>query len=89
MITMPERLRALLRAFPADDELYDSVLAALGSGSWWGPYSGHLRQEQDVLRNWATQEDDPHIREWAASAVQRFDRDVFRQSKLEAEEAIF
>ena len=88
-VPMPERLRALLSAFPTDEEVHDCVLAGLGSGGWVGPYSGHLRQEQGVLRSWATQEDDLHIREWAASAVKRAERGIARQLKLEAEGGAF
>src|SRR6202041_659665 len=54
---MPERLRALLKAFPNDEELLNSALASLGTGSWWGPYSERLRRQKDILQGWGNEED--------------------------------
>jgi len=84
---MPERLRALLRAFPNDRDLLRSVLGSLSTGSWQGPYSGRLKRERDVLKSWATGED-PFIRKWAQTLVVRTEKAVERQLKLEDEEGL-
>jgi len=84
---MPERLRALLKAFPDDRELLNSVLASLGTGSWSGPYSERLKRQRDVLQNWANEED-PWIRKWAQDAVRRTERAIERQLKIEEEEGL-
>lgn len=85
---MPERLRALLKAFPEDEELIRSVLASLGSGSWMGPYSGRLQRECEVLRSWE-EGADPWVRKWVTTAVQRLQRGIEKQLKIEQEEGIF
>lgn len=84
---MPERLRAMLKAFPDDQELLNSVLASLGTGSWWGPYSERLKRQRDVLQSWAN-EQDPWIRKWAQDAVRRTERAIERQLKIEEEEGL-
>jgi hypothetical protein len=86
-VPMPERLRALLNAFPDDEELLNSVLASLGTASWWGPYSGRLKRQRDVLQSWAN-EDDPWIRKWAQAAVRRAEKAIRRQLKIEEEEGL-
>ncbi|MBZ5726791.1 MAG: hypothetical protein LAP87_17565 [Acidobacteriia bacterium] len=84
---MPERLRAMLKAFPDDQELLNSVLASLGTGIWWGPYSERLKRQRDVLQSWAN-EQDPWIRKWAQDAVRRTERAIERQLKIEEEEGL-
>ena len=84
---MPERLRALLKAFPDDQELLNSVLASLQTGSSWGPRSERLKRQRDVLQSW-TREEDPWIRKWAQDAVRRAERAIERQLKIEEEEGL-
>jgi len=84
---MPERLRAVLKACPNDKDLLRSVLAGLSTGSWWGPYSGRLRHERDVLQSWSL-EQDPAIRTWARTAVHRLDKTIERQLKIEEEQGL-
>jgi hypothetical protein len=85
--SMPERLSALLKAFPEDKELLHSALASLGTGSWWGPYSARLQKERDILRNWAD-ESDPWIRRWAHNTIRRFDKSIDKQLKIEEEQGL-
>jgi hypothetical protein len=84
---MPQRLRALLKAFPNDAELLNSVLASLGSGSWWGPYSRRLKRQCDVLQSWAN-ETDPWISKWAQDVVRRTQKAIDRQLRIEEEEGM-
>jgi hypothetical protein len=84
---MPERLRALLKAFPGDEELLNSVLASLGTGGWMGLYSARLKRERDILQS-CSSEEDPWIRKWAQTALRRTEQAIEKQLKIEEEEGL-
>lgn len=81
---MPERVRALLLAFPGDKALWHAVLARLESGAWAGPMSGWLESRLRILEGWSS-DADPQIRESAASAARLLRREVHHQKQLEEE----
>jgi hypothetical protein len=76
--------RLLVRKADNPKDVFNQLLANLGTGAFVGPISAHLEGQLSTLRRWA-QDEEPRIRSFAEAAIAYAERGVKRQKLLEEE----
>ncbi len=84
---LPERARALIKAFPDNKGVLDEILANLQTASWTGPYSGRIQHELGMVQSWA-EDPDPKIRSWARGVAKGLEKYLQREKLREEEQEL-
>jgi hypothetical protein len=79
--------RALVEAFPENDQVLRVFAGSLETGAWAGPISGHMEGLQRTVDQWKT---DPNarIRSWAQRLSKSLDERLERQRLIEEGEGL-
>jgi DNA-directed RNA polymerase subunit F len=84
---MPERARALLLAFPSDNQVKSQFAASLQTGASVGPLSGRIGNDLTIAESW-TQDPNPGIQSWARQLVKGIKARLKQMKTLEEEEEL-
>jgi len=81
---LPPVARLLVRQADNPKEVFNQLLANLGTGAFVGPMSSHLEGQLSTLKSWA-QDEEPRIRSYAEAAIVYAEKSVKHQQLLEEE----
>jgi len=81
---LSQRARALVLAFPGNEEVWSGLLANVVTGAWMGPISGKMERDLAVVKQWEG-DPDPAFRSWVRGLVEAMEKNLRAQRTREEE----